>query len=68
MYHKCLQVSIPSNGVRLMCGVRLMVTKTNHFNIMINIPTEMINIVHTHQACLLNNPSVDSKKSSQDST
>ena len=23
---------VPSNGVRLMCGVRLMVNKTNHFN------------------------------------
>ncbi len=24
--------TVPSNGVRLMCGVRLMVNKTNHFN------------------------------------
>ncbi len=24
--------TVPSNGVRLRCGVRLMVTKTNHFN------------------------------------
>ena len=28
----CTGDRVPSNGVRLMCGVRLMVNKTNHFN------------------------------------
>ena len=31
-FYKIRNALVPSNGVRLMCGVRLMVTKTNHFN------------------------------------